>query len=254
MTREYYRNSPIVTDGVTGATLLSMGDLEGTYNPGFEVGGRLGRLSLRYFQLSNDVETYIASPNAIFTGGPAGVAQYNYDTDLYNGEINLIVCDPCSCIRIDTGFRYLRLNEQFNFHFAPPVPPPLAFTQTRNDLYGWQIGVDACVPKQWESPISVSAFTKAGIFGAETRMQYLEGGFDFRDSSRRVAFVGELGVKAHANISFISLDAGYQVLFINGVALAGDQAQSINILNNSFSIRTGDLLYHGFNASASVWW
>ncbi len=261
MAREYYRNTPIVSDDLSGQTLLSAGDFEGYFDPGFEVSGRLSRVEVRYFQLSNDVDSYIATTGVSNIAGlpvTAGDLRFNYDTDLYNGEINLLFCDPCAPIRLSGGFRYLRLNEQLNIHV--PVPPPMGLTKTRNDLYGLQLGVDVNLPNPQDSPLSFSVFCKGGIFYGDTRSTTIAvpgpNQLSLSDSSDRASFVGEVGAKGHLNLtSWLSLDAGYQILFINGVALAGDQGPGVNVATTpTLSMRTGDLFYHGLTTSATVRW
>ncbi len=268
MAREYYRNTPIFTGTINGETRLSMGDFEGHYDSGFEVRGRLSRLEVRYFQLSNDTQaTAFASVTNFPTnlGTYQGIpffgipAMFNYDTDLYNGEINLLLCDSCSPVRLSGGFRYMRLNEQLNVRTQDN--PDLSFTQTKSDLYGLQIGGDVNVPFTQNWPISLVCFTKAGLFYSDTRMNNVVAPGPMQisqtDDSQRLAFVGELGLKAQAHLGPLTLDAGYQCLFINGVALAGDQPQGINLFAlpaPTASMRTGDLLYHGLTTSATLRW
>ncbi len=272
MAREYYRNTPIATGTTNGETRLSMGDFEGHYDPGFEVRGRFSRLEVRYFQLSNDVDASVLSSAVNF---PANATTYqgaiipsaatvNYDTDLYNGEINLLLCDPCSPVRLSAGFRYMRLNEQLNLGVIGFTPNPTVITQTKSDLYGLQMGGDMNVPGTQDLPVSLICFTKTGFFYSDTRMNNvaLPGATQFSqtDDSQRLAFVGEIGLKAQAQLGPLTLDAGYQCMFINGVALAGDQPQGVNLGVNPLnpittaSIRTGDLLYHGLTSSATLRW
>ena len=264
MAREHDRNSPLVTAAASESTVVGMSDLEGNYEPGFEVSGRWSQLEVRYMQIStrNNAIAPASGANQIVYQGDAyfSTLVLDYDTDLYSGEINLFCSDPCDPIRLSGGFRYLRLNEDIAASF--PGFTGVLFTQTRNDLYGLQLGVDADLWNDPCSPFSLICTSKAGAYYSDTRLASFPNAAgavtlgSTSDSSERCAFVGELGLLGRAQVTRrITVDCGYNLLVITGVALAGDQPQSVDMQPNqpaTSHIENGDVLYHGLVARATV--
>ena len=74
-----------------------------------------------------------------------------------------------------------------------------------------------------------------------------------RNSDSAAAFVGELGLTASYDIRCnLSLRAGYQLLFLDGVALAADQVPNTGDLignnNTPVNVHTGNsLFFHGLH-------
>ncbi|TWT33507.1 hypothetical protein KOR34_33390 [Posidoniimonas corsicana] len=264
MAREYGRNSPLVSAASSGDTLIGMSDFEGDFESGFEVSGRWSRLEARYLQISSDAQDLAAASfgnQVTFQGddyfSDIAVA---YDTDLHSGEINLYCTDPCAVVRVKSGFRYLQLNEGIAGSF--PGFTGVLFTETRNELYGLQLGVDADLWARPCSCFSLVATSKAGVYFADTRLDSFPNAAgavtlgSTADSSERGAFVGELGLLARVRVmDCLTVDAGYNLMLITGVALAGDQSQAIDMQPfqpATSSIQNGEVLYHGLTARATL--
>ncbi|MCI0358957.1 MAG: BBP7 family outer membrane beta-barrel protein [Planctomycetaceae bacterium] len=153
------------------------------------------------------------------------------------------------------GFRYLRIHEQFNFvgeAVFPAVVTNDLQVNTENDLYGVQIGIQALCLKttRWWLDVDI----KGGIYNNSTSVltDFQQtgspggGGFVERD---RTAWVGDITVALNWQMTpTCAFRVGYQGIFINGLALAPD-----NAINNADLILTdtarlddsGELAYHG---------
>ena len=264
MTREHNRNSQLVTATNTGDTLLGMSDLEGTFESGFEIRGRLSRFEFRYLEISSEDSFRIPASGVsqirFLSDDYFSTMDLDYDTDLQSAEFNLLFSDPCEAVRLSGGFRYLQLDEDLDARF--PGFTGAIFTQTRNELYGLQLGVDADLWTSRDRCFSLICTSKAGVYYSGTDLDIFPNAAgavtlgSTSDSSERGAFVGELGLLMRVQATrCLSFDAGYNLLYITGVALVGDQPQSGNLqplLPATSSIENGDVLYHGLMTRATL--
>lgn len=264
MAREHNRNSPIVTSTSSGDTLLGMSNLEGNFESGFEVRGRWSNLEVRYMRITSDDSFRIPANFAAqirYNGDDYfSTMVIDYETNLQSAEINLLGSNPCQGVRLSGGFRYLQLDEDLAASF--PGFTGVLFTNTRNDLYGLQLGVDADLWTSDDRCWSLIYTSKAGVFYSDTNLDVFPNAAgaatlgSTSDSSERGAFVGELGLLLRTQATRrVSIDAGYNLLYITGVALVGDQAQSIDQqpgLPATASIENGDVLYHGLMTRATI--
>lgn len=183
-----------------------------------------------------------------------------YSSKLYSTEVNLRL--PTSeRVTWLTGFRWLELSERLNYDIDLLSLVNNDFNwNTNNHLYGGQFGVDL---QLWDltSPLSISSSLKAGVYGndADNHFRYkvnnfsiLQGGADRSD----VAFVGDIGVNLSYQLTrHLSLMGGYQLLWINGAALASDQAAyTLQQLDLDVVTTQGDVFYHGALTGALVTW
>ena len=103
----------------------------------------------------------------------------------------------------------------------------------------------------------VDADIKVGVYLNQADAASSAGGILLDSSGRNdetsAAFLGELGLDAVYDVSCcLSLRAGYQLLFVAGVALAADQVPNTGNLaagspNVPVSVDSSSLLYHGLN-------
>ncbi|MDZ4821793.1 MAG: BBP7 family outer membrane beta-barrel protein [Planctomycetota bacterium] len=195
----------------------------------------------------------------VYLGGYyTGDAQFRYTSDLYSGEVNYLLSETSDPLRLTSGFRYARLNEEIDFTlFGDPTDN----LQVENDLYGWQLGLERSTLPRSDSIFSACLFGKPGIYFVDSRLTNITypGVYNdtVNDSQYGVAFIGELGVKGSAQITErFSLDAGYQLMYIEGVALAGEQATSIsaNTIPQFGQVNSGGLLYQGFMFGGTLLW
>jgi len=248
-------NQPVVIDDNNPTTtLLSTGDLDFNYEPGVRVLIGTNRCGCRFCDawefsyfgvfdwsasatlLGNDD---LSVPGSAGFGGINGLTQadeirVDYDSGIHSFEANCvkILCES-SCRRIVSlmGFRYVSLDEKFNIsgNDNGPFPSPSGFyrTETNNDLYGWQIGLRD--RRELRGFWGVELVGKAGIFYNHASQEQLvnDGGFvppSPSSSDDRVAFLGELGISVLYQLTDrLSLRGGYNLFWIEGIALAPDQ-------------------------------
>jgi hypothetical protein len=129
------------------------------------------------------------------------------------------------------GFRYVSFLDSQGVHFGNTA---LGFSEdistgATNRLFGFQIGGQAALLKSdcWQ----LDGWLKAGIYGnsAIQGTDVAAAGIpqqavSFRAVSSRTAFVGDLGVRGTRQFNkYFSAFAGYRLMFLDGVALAGKQ-------------------------------
>jgi hypothetical protein len=159
---------------------------------------------------------------------------WDYSSRLYNAECNLR-WNVLSRLTLLAGFRWLDLRENLEGTLEPPTlasEPPFWNTTTTNNLYGFQVGADG---KFFEyGSFSMSGVAKAGIFdnNAEesTEVSIFKIARPTSASTNHAAFVGEIDLQCQFQLtSRLVLKAGYQVLWLEGVALAPGQIQQTSL-------------------------
>ena len=128
-----------------------------------------------------------------------------------------------------------------------------------NHLYGGQIGTDLAL---WNSgPLRFNSIFKGGLYGVETENAFTNHtilGTTVRNGATDsdVAFVGEIDLLGTYSICRnVALRGGYQLLWIDGVALASDSAAQTNPSNGGAVIDTnGQLFYHGATVALQFTW
>jgi putative beta barrel porin BBP7 len=275
------RSSPddaiLVTDSFTpaGAELLDAAD----HRFGFEIGPDLSvvrqgepfDLTFRWFQVHDWIAT---TPGVISPGGavvqyatplgntvlPAEVSS-RYLSTLESFELNLERPLNCACWVL-AGIRYLQLDEELAIlqDIGLGINPTTNTVETANQLLGVQLGARAML---WhcDDLFQIEGFAKAGIYGVDAASQVeveqtgglADGTFA---SDNDVAFVGELGVSVRYRVSCsVSAIAGYQLLWIEGVALAPDQIPLADPISGLAGIDTGGgAFYHGAVLALEVSW
>ena len=200
----------------------------------------------------------VVAPNSaaflIFPGNFAGNlfvgmdrAQLNFSSWINSFEVNFPCCcgcceecpDDCGCGEINcesftwfTGFRYLNFGEDFDIFAQRTVSGAVeqgAYRiNTVNNLYGVQLGGRW---RRMRGRFGWEATGRAGIFGNDARETQTV--IDFPDfplrptvsnGGARVAFVGETNLSVLYQLTNVwNLKAGYNLMWIEGVALAPDQ-------------------------------
>ena len=172
-----------------------------------------------------------------------------------------------------TGFRFMSVPERFNITAVGEdccigSSPSIADykIKTTNYLFGVQIGGDGTY--RFGPSFDVGLRAKVGLFAnrARQRTQYCsvdsppndcsDENFRGRSSRTGAAGVAEAGLFATWNLhQNVALTAGYQILYIAGLALAPEQMATSNSqgalsqLNNS-----GSAFYHGPSVGVKVGW
>lgn len=171
------------------------------------------------------------------------------------------------------GFRWVQWNEQMaaDYEFANPNPENLGSgsvnTNTGNDLYGGQIGLDAML---WDrgGPWKVSGLGKAGVYYNRAYQNSTAGFFPLPGfeppytlptvsaSSNNVAFVGEVGVNStYWLTSWLAWRAGYSLFWLSGVAVAPEQFALADYGAGTTTIKTsGSVFLHGVTTGIEARW
>ena len=192
------------------------------------------------------------------------VMTWDYASRLYNAEANMR-WHSWDCVTVLAGFRWVNVTERLVGILTPPTAHATGSfwdTQTKNNLYGLQIGADARLLER--DRFSIGGVLKAGIFAnhvdesALVRMERIQ--FPESDSTDCLAFLGQLGVQCKYQLTTrLLLKVGYEAIWLQGVALAPGQisetyssysglnpldthVQAVGVNGNS------SVLYHGGTA------
>lgn len=188
----------------------------------------------------------------------------DYQTELQSAELNLRRRIGHS-FWFSVGSRWLEFNERFNSEFnfigAGGNMAGTGFSTT-NNLYGLQLGVDGVFYRTM-SGLTFDGFVKAGIYANRAKSSayaYPVGGpiSTANDNADEFALVGETGLFASYPINCVwSIRGGYQVMWLSGIAVAGDQITQTTFFSGPSGTSTdseGDAFYHGFNAGLQASW
>lgn len=214
-------------------------------------------MELRYFWMDefSDDQGPVPGLNEISTFPKLGVisnALVRYESSLQS--IEALRRRSIGRLNVNYGFRYANLTETLTIGNAF-VPNVLPF-RAQNDLYGSQIGVDGPI---WDrgGRFRLNGFAKTGIYwndaSATTTLnnpgvQQVQSGAN----SNTAALLSECGLSASYDIwRNLSLTAGYQFLFLDGVALGADQVPNTGAIApgvvGPVKVDKNSLYYHGFN-------
>lgn len=279
-------NVPLVLDVNTGDTLLSTGDLD------FGVGGGVRAivghyltdcvsLELGYFGIFDQVASAsVVRADSLQIAGALGSGAVNnfifadqvdvdYQSNVHNAEINLVHCCCCCdsdscCYSIEPliGFRNLNLNERFSLTSIDSAEGTTVYTvRTHNYLFGAHAGgrYRRCYGNwSWETT------AKAGLMGNISSMNQ-DPIVDFpgvvvrprRDASDDdAAFVGDINLTGIYHLSRVwGLRAGYNLLWVQGVALAPDQLDFTNTPTSGTALfNHSGLFMHGVSLGVEARW
>jgi len=269
-------NPPFVPG--TGTERLNSQDLNQSFAAGPKVDltyhGDYGYdVELSFFEIDGWNSTAVVLPNGQSPSfaAPGGFIQttdtatqamgWEYASRLYNAELNARWA-LCPGVTMLAGFRWVEEWENLQGILTPPAlarKNPFWTTTTENDLYGFQIGGDWKIIERGR--FSLSGLVKAGMFdnhAAETtgvsiyRKMYWES-----DATNQLAFLGDIGLEARYQLTpRLSLKAGYQAIWLEGVALAPGQIQKtfcngdpLNTYVQALGVNSGSgVLFHGATA------
>ncbi len=264
-------NQTLVERGTTiynGVEVLNADD----FHQGFCGGPQLGLVrhgdcgcdfELSYFQIDGWSNASAIDPDGeVLTfhapGGfiqrpdtPTQPMQWAYDSKLYNAEFN-VRWNACDRLTLLAGIRWTGLCEDLQGTLVDSIFKPFWTTNTENSLYGLQIGADG---KLWDcGRFSIDGLLKAGIFDNRAEQTTAVSVFkivtSYSDSTDRAAFLGEVGLRCKYQLAKrLVLSAGYEAVWLQGVAVAPAQIQETNITTRQIGIDTGSgVFYHGATA------
>lgn len=304
-------------EDVGGPVVLSSSDLEYDWEPGFRIVGRydicplsvleFGYMGIYSFEDSatfvdqNDPDLFSlfsefgTNPVTVTApGGPmpeterASEHSISIESTLQTAEISYrrywVGWSPRISGTLLGGFRYTKLNEEFEFSSQgsetlpnDPTGPLAALDYTvdaDNDLAGFQTGGDIWVGLM--QGLRIGAEGKAGLYAnhysltnevvttplGTTPPTLLE---EFDED--QAAFIGEASVDLVADVlPSVSLRVGYEVLFIDSVVLAGENFNTgspynpgpvdngLGPLRTPFVEDDSDVFYHGGHAGIEFIW
>src|SRR6476659_1932876 len=278
-------NRPIVSNLNTQDTLIGTNDLNFDAGWGIRAGFGVRRCDnwgwefeyLGLFDQSAGRSVELADELAL--PGDLGLSTNNfffadevsvhYSSQINNAEINRVCCccccdGPCSCQSVEWlyGFRYLNLHEDLSIVSTDLQEGTSNYdVTTNNNLFGVQVGSRA---RHSHGRWSWEGTGRAGIFGNAAE-QHSDPIVDFpafvvrprrSESAGNVAFVGDLNLTAIYQINSVwGARLGYNLIWIEGVALARDQLDFTNRTTSGSGISTdGGVFLHGVNAGFEARW
>ena len=268
---------PLVVDPCANCnTLLSTDDLDfgNQVSPRFSIGRYVDcccceAWELSYFGINNWDASRTVTGAQLFAPGAIGLIpaafssatnfRVDYSSNLHNAEVNHV--QSCCYFDLLAGFRYVSFDEDLNLNASGgPFGTGNYHVATQNDLYGGQIGARingllGCWPWQITG--------KAGIFlnDVDQSQSIVDPLFGTlrpvtTTSDTAAAFVGEVSCLTTIPLTKIwSLRAGYNLMWIENVALAPDQLDftftptSGTMLNDN-----GGVFLHGANVGLQAAW
>jgi hypothetical protein len=208
-------------------------------------------IQLRYFGIDEwSLSRVVTDPGGVrFVGFgetvPSLAERLDYTSKLYSFELNF---RPrlTEVIPILIGFRTLQLHEGFEVRTID-VPALALGAHTNNFLYGAQIGIEPTI-LGGTGALQVGGLLKAGIYEnlAKATAYDPPDGTTISARRNRASFVGEVGLNlAYRFGRFITLSGGYELLWVQGVALAPDQSTTVDLFNRRAALCTATTFYQG---------
>lgn len=189
----------------------------------------------------------------------ADLMRLQYSSALHSAEVTLV--ESLGEGSLLCGFRYLSLDEQFNLNATDSDTGSSDYRiRTSNDLYGGQVGA------RWQSGIDAlewSAEGKVGLYGNDASQTQSVADFPpafflrAKQTARRgrVAFVGDFNLSALYPLNDIwAIRGGYNLIWIEGVALAPDQLDFTDTATSGQNLSTSGLFLHGVNLGLDARW
>jgi hypothetical protein len=269
MKRSNPSSFPVFSDFGSGATLVDAANYRFHTRGGLDIGAIRNirddlAFDFRYFA----IDSWTASQTSTLAPGsrlnnalPIGFfgfssATSTYGSNLYSTEFNLR--RNHGWLQTYLGYRYVELNEDLNFLLSPPV---VYRESADNRLHGLQLGANANV---WNNAnrLRLDSWMKAGIYYDLIRhgsaIEFPPGSTLLPPTNQRdnnTAFLGEIGlVSIYQLTDTIAIRGGYQLLWLDGMALASEQVQTTNILTGTGSDVHGDVFFHGALVGVEAQW
>ncbi len=272
-------STPFVINPVTGDNIIDPANFSFPSVGGLDVGavryGSWADIEFRYF----GVNDWQAAQGPVFSPDGFGLPIPGFDpsnfpltiasryvTSLNSVEVNLRrqVWPRWSLL---AGFRYIGLDERLSFFVGDSSLQNgsiLGFN-ANNDLFGLQIGTEGIL---WAPGprFRLETAVKAGVFANAARssigVNHIgSGGGGDPDVTvwfghDHTAFVGDVNlVGVYQFNNHWALRGGYQLLWVNGIAVASEQIHRLNLLDGDVGTNTSHgLFYHGALVGLEATW
>lgn len=225
------------------------------------------QLEGRYFGVDdvNAGQSLVTPGNFIGAGfvGPGGIPIVGtYSSNLKSAELNWRrpLTERFTFL---AGFRYIGFDE--SLYYTINTTTASGLYEFQNELYGGQIGGDLSLLDPCRA-LQIHVIGKAGVYqnniggsfktfapvGNPTPLQ------TFGRDEKESAFVGDLQLVASYQLScHMAVRGGYQMLWLDNVALSGDNAsvsQSNPSLLNTSTDSNGQVFYHGAMIGLEFMW
>jgi hypothetical protein len=202
---------------------------------------------------------HVSFPGFVQAFGP-GTATFLNGTDLFSSELNLRH-NYTDRLAFLAGFRWIELGDNLEFQFQPPAGPNATnfVIDTNNHLFGFQLGAQGTLLDgggTWR----LKGWGKAGIFynsADQSTNVFLPAVGATADRDDTTSFAADVALMAVGQLTDrLALQLGYQLLWIDGVALAPDQLTGVNDVTVPISVleKDGDVLFHGFFVGLEATW
>jgi hypothetical protein len=256
----------IVAANPGGAPFLTGDQYNFKWNPGIDITAGIrfwhtDAIEVRFLSIKSSADVSMVTPGNFIGAGFTGPGGTRFDTvytsNLKSVEVNLRH-EFFDHFTVIAGLRNINIYDDLDIRLNTNVAR--GDYKYENKLFGAQIGLDvALLPKSF--PFQVNVFGKIGKYNLESAGGIYEfqgvnpiGGFD--GSANTTTTVKEAGVSAAFRVTNnISIFGGYQMLWIDKVALASNAA-SVSLLNPSLlrdvENARGNLRYQGAKAGLTV--
>ena len=257
--RDVIDDVPLVIDPGSGAVLYNSQDIDLDFQaaPRVSIARHLiGRhaIEFEFFGVNSltDAAT-VATPGAQFTvyGATFGTAPINmrFDSSLYSYELNWKSSWFCDRVKMVAGFRWLELDDDATVQDAGS-PPQLFVGSVDNNLFGFQWGIEGTLIKRRR--LEIKAGWKGGVYSntANFDAAFPQAGpaAVFQAGGKTTAYVGEVKIGLNYQLTnCLALRAGYQMMYIKGVALLPEQLDDLAAPLLGEAQMGGRPIYHGYH-------
>jgi hypothetical protein len=245
-----------------GPTALSTSDLDPEFDSGLRIvvgrtlwgcyqveGAYQGSYSWRDDVAVADAGNTLSSVLTGFGADGNAFAETSLSSSMQTAELNvrtwLDVAPGPFDVSLLLGARYMNINEDFTFGTSPALANNVLI-QADNDLWGVQLGIDM---KWLVHPRAYIDFdAKGAICHNDASQSTTFNAVASGASGERTAFVGDFVLTANWQMTpSWSIRAGYQALFVTGVALGPENLRTNAALlpgGGELDDR-GEVVYHG---------
>ncbi|MCA9074605.1 MAG: BBP7 family outer membrane beta-barrel protein [Planctomycetaceae bacterium] len=272
MQRTQTDNGAILEDVNTNQIVLKGDQYDFDFQPGIDANliyhlDPCTGVEFRYLWIDEWSETaFTPNPGALryrtnpFTGNFGANFASDYTSSLQTAEINLR--RQYNDITWLVGFRWAEIDESLNVNGLPPAAPSFTSFDTRNDLFGVQVGLEA--PLMSRGRFSLDTFGKLGWYA-----NHVEGTSrltlgpnllgNAHDSKTAPALIAEAGLEGVYRINqYLALRLGYQLFLAHGIAVAPEQVKRTgSLLANPTGLNldtTDSLFAHGGTGAIEISW